>query len=102
MRRSAVASIAIAMLLMTSDCGGTAFIISPGEGTIFFASGTVTFVQFTINDGAGVTVVVLTNGDLNQTFHFCGDVATQFPADNFVRTRYKHSVGCDSLMQVMR
>lgn len=100
MRRSAVASIAISILLATSGCGGTAFIISPGEGTVFFASGTVTFVQFTINDGVGVTVVILTNGTLDQTFHFCGDVATQFPSDSFVRTRYKHSVGCDTVVQV--
>jgi hypothetical protein len=99
-RRSAVASIAIAILLATSGCGGTAFIISPGEGTVFFASGTVTFVQFTINDGVGVTVVILTNGTLDQTFQFCGDVATQFPSDSFVRTRYKHSVGCDTVVQV--
>ena len=101
MRRSAVASVAIAILLVMSGCGGTAFIISPGEGTVFFASGTVTFVQFTINDGVGVTVVILTNGDLDQTFHFCGDITSQFPTDSFVRTRYKHSVGCDTVVQIM-
>ena len=101
MRRSAVASIAIAILLVTSACGGTAFIISPGEGTVFFASGTVTFVQFTINDGVELTVVILTNGGLDQTFHFCGDITSQFPTDSFVRTRYKHSVGCDTVVQVM-
>ena len=102
MRRSALTVIVIAILLGTAACGGTAFIISSGGDTVFFASGTVTFVQFTINDGVELTVVILTNGGLDQTFHFCGDLTAQFPTDSFVRTRYKHSVGCDTVVQVMR
>jgi len=99
-RRFAVTGIAISLLLNTFGCGGTSFLISPSNGTIFFTSGTVTFVQVGIVNGNQVTMVTMTNAENAQTFNFCGDLVSQFPMNSFVTASYKQGNGCEIVVQI--
>jgi hypothetical protein len=102
MRRFTIAIVVVALLSFTVTCGGGTFFISATNGGVSFftISGTVSVVQVTIIDGGQVTVVTLMNTGNAQSFNFCGNVASQFPTDAFVKVSYRPNVGCDTVLQV--
>ncbi len=99
MRRFAVSLLILALLFVTAGCGGAAFYISPQNGTIFIASGTITNVQLLITSSGQVTVITFDNSGIIQTLTFCGNVAGQFPPNNFVTAGYRQSSGCETVVQ---
>ena len=100
-RRLAVSLLIVALILATAGCGGAAFYVSPANGDIFFATGTVTDVQLAISTGGVVTTVItLNNGGVVTIFTFCGNVVPQFPPNQLVNASYRQSSGCDVVVQV--
>ena len=100
MRRFAVSLLVLALLFGAAGCGGAAFYISPQNGAIFIASGTITNIQLLITSSGQVTVITFDNSGIIQTLTFCGNVAGQFPPNNFVTASYRQSSGCDTVVQV--
>ena len=102
MRRFAVNLLTLALLFVTAGCGGTAFYISPDNGTIFFATGTVTSVDLVISsDGQVTTIIIFDNNGVTTAVTFCDNVVPQFPPNNFVSASYRQGTGCNTLVQVV-
>jgi hypothetical protein len=102
MRHLAVLAILLLAGMALSCGGGVFFLSTSGHGTAFFStSGTVSIVQLTIVDGHQVTVVTLLNNNASQAFHFCGNVANQFPVDSFVSVDFTEGSGCSTVTQVV-
>ncbi len=108
MKRLAIL-IVIVLLVLLLTCCGTAFFV--GGFTLLdgvqSSSGLVSIVHLTIGSGPDgtfveFTVVTLVNAGAAQTFNFCGNQVSQFPANSFVTATYKPGQQCSTLSTVVK
>ncbi len=108
MKRLAVLILLVLLVLLLTCCGSATFV---GGFTLLdgvqSTSGLVTIVHLTIGsgpDGSFVefTAVTLVNAGAAQSFSFCGNQVSQFPANGFVTATYKPAQPCSTLSAVVR
>jgi hypothetical protein len=104
MRRLPIIVVVLTIFVGAVACGGGTFFISSSDNGVSFVaiSGTVDGTQVAIVDGNQITIVTLIDTGSSKTYNFCGNVTSQFPTDAFVRVRYRHNAGCDTVLQVSR
>lgn len=108
MKRLAVFILVVLLVLLLTCCGSTTMI----RGAILLdgvqsTSGLVSIVHLTVGSGPDgtfveFTVVTLVNAGAAQTFSFCGNQVSQFPANSFVTATYKPGQQCSTLATVVK
>ncbi len=93
-------AVAAALLIVVlAGCGGGTFFIgvNTNTGSTTFVSGTVSLVQVTVvNGNVHVTVVTLVGNGAANSLTLCGNQASLFPINGFMRVNFTPAQPCVS------
>jgi hypothetical protein len=94
-------SLLLACLLSTISCGDI-FVRGAINLGAQSAGGTISIVQFSADNGSGVsvTIITLTGDRVANTLSFCGDQRTLFPLDKQVQVRFTAGQPCATVLTV--